>query len=232
MIKQVLDFHQDEHMVKPKLVFISNATELGTIYNKSELETLSTFCKSNNLYLYLDGARIGTAVMSKQSDLTLVDITKLVDIYYIGGTKNGALFGEAIVIINDKLKENFRYHLKQRGALLAKGRSIGIQFQELFKNDLYFTLAEHANKMAYNLTEGISKLGLKFLTASNTNQIFPILPNKIISQLEELYGFYIWNKIDQDNSAIRLVTSWATKKEIVDEFIKDLTRIQKQTSVL
>ena len=170
--------------------------------------------------------------MSKQSDLTLVDITKLVDIYYIGGTKNGALFGEAIVIINDKLKENFRYHLKQRGALLAKGRSIGIQFQELFKNDLYFTLAEHANKMAYNLTEGISKLGLKFLTASNTNQIFPILPNKIISQLEELYGFYIWNKIDQDNSAIRLVTSWATKKEIVDEFIKDLTRIQKQTSVL
>lgn len=221
-IKEVLEFHTDEHMAKPRVVFISNSTELGTIYTKDDLQKLSDFCIENDLYLYLDGARLGSALMVNGSDLTLPDVANLVDIFYIGGTKNGALLGEAILIVNKKLQENFRYHLKQRGALLAKGRVLGIQFLELFKDDLFFQLAKHANKMAAKLTQEIKSMGFKFLTDSPTNQIFPILPNKIISKLQENYGFYIWKKIDEENSATRLVTSWATKEEAVDEFLSDL----------
>ncbi len=143
-IKSVLENHSDEHMVKPKMVFISNSTELGTIYKKAELEEISKFCKENNLYLHLDGARLGSALTSRDNDLTLDELSSLVDIFYIGGTKNGALLGEAIVINNDRLKEDFRYHIKQKGAMLAKGKVLGIQFVELFKNDLFFELANHA----------------------------------------------------------------------------------------
>lgn len=221
-IKEVVEFHTDEHMVKPKVVFISNSTEVGTIYTKDDLSKLSAFCRENNLYLYLDGARLGSALMVDGSDLILPDVAKLVDIFYIGGTKNGALLGEAIVIVNEKLQENFRYHMKQRGALLAKGRVLGIQFLELFKDDLFFQLAKHANKMAAKLTQEIKGMGFKFLTDSPTNQIFPILPNSIISKLQEDYGFYVWKKIDEENLAIRLVTSWATKEEAIDNFLSDL----------
>lgn len=221
-IQAVISSHEDEHMVKPKVVFISNSTEVGTIYKKAELESISQFCRQNNLYLYLDGARLGSGICSKESDLALTDITKLVDIFYIGGTKNGALLGEAIVITNKDLQVNFRYHLKQRGALLAKGRVLGVQFIGLFTNNLYFDLAKHANVMAEKLTIGIKDLGFNFLTNSTTNQIFPIFPNSLIEELKKQYGFYIWSKSDDDNSSIRLVTSWATKEEKVDEFISDL----------
>lgn len=221
-IKSVIDFHQDEHMVKPRLVFISNSTELGSIYKKKELEELSSFCKKNGLFLYLDGARLGSALTSQENDLTLSELSKLVDIFYIGGTKNGALLGEAIIINNNKLKENFRFHLKQKGALLSKGRVIGIQFLELFKDDLFFELGKHANLMASKLAEGIKKSGYKFLTKPVSNQIFPILPNKLIEKLNKRYGFYGWSKIDDKKSAIRLVTSWATKEEFVDKFISEL----------
>lgn len=224
-VKEVVEFHSDEHMVKPKVVFISNSTEIGTVYTKEELKKLFKFCKENNLYLYLDGARLGSALTIKNSDLTLADVAELVDIFYIGGTKNGALIGEAIVIVNKNLQDNFRNYLKQRGALLAKGRLLGIQFLELFKDNLYLKLAEHANKMANKLAEEMKNLGFNFLADSPTNQIFPILPNKIISQLEKDYGFYIWKKIDEENSCIRLVTSWATKEEAVDSFIKDLREL-------
>lgn len=227
-IKEIVELHEDEHMVKPRVVFISNATEVGTVYTKSELESLSKYCKENGLYLYLDGARIGSALTSDGADLTLADITRLVDIYYIGGTKNGALLGEAIVIVNKDLQSEFRRHLKQRGALLAKGRILGVQFQELFKNNLFLQLAEHSNKMAAKLAEGIKKLGIDFLTNSTTNQIFPILPDSVIKPLQELYGFYVWSKADGNRSSIRLVTSWATKKEAVDEFLSDLERLTKE----
>lgn len=221
-IDELFKAHTDEHMVKPKVVFVSNSTELGTIYKKDELKKISDYCKQNNLYLYLDGARLGSAIMSSESDLNLEDICNLVDMFYIGGTKNGALLGEAIVIVNPSLKENFRYHLKQRGALLAKGRLIALQFIALFTNNLFFKLADSANKKAEKLSIGLRKMNFKFLTESTTNQIFPILPNHIIEELKKIYGFYIWEKIDENNSAIRLVTSWATMDENVDMFLNDL----------
>lgn len=224
-IKAVLDAHTDEHMVKPRLVYISNPTEIGSIYTKNELEQLSQFCKINNLYLYVDGARLGSALCSVENDLQMSDLGKLVDAFYIGGTKNGALLGEALVICRDSLKDDFRFHLKQKGALMAKGRLLGIQFQELFEDGLYFDLAKHANTMADLLKNEISNAGYKFLIHSPTNQIFPILPNWLIEELQKNYSFYIWAKIDADSSAIRLVTSWATKEEAVVAFITDLKNL-------
>lgn len=223
-IKEVLNSHSNEHVVKPKLVYISNPTELGTIYTKKELKNLSEFCKSNNLILYADGARLGSAICVKETDLTLSDMCNFTDAFFIGGTKNGALLGEALVIKNENLKEDFKYHIKQKGALLAKGRLLGIQFEELFTDNLYFELANHANEMANLLSKGLKEANCKFLIDSPTNQIFPILENKIIKRLEKKFNFYTWKKIDDNYSAIRLVTSWATKKEAVLEFINELKK--------
>lgn len=222
LIQKVVDAHTDEHMVQPKLVYISNSTELGTLYTKLELEELHKCCKRNNLLLYLDGARLGSALVSEESDLTLTDIANLVDAFYIGGTKNGALFGEALVICNDYLKEDFRYSIKQKGGLLAKGRLLGIQFEELFKDDLFFELAKHANNMAILLKNTLKEKGYEFLTDSSTNQQFPILPNDIIKKLSENYSFNVERVIDEKYTAIRLVTSWATDEASVLKFIEDL----------
>ncbi|WP_066064813.1 threonine aldolase family protein [Neobacillus soli] len=223
-VKAVLDAHIDEHMVKPKLVYISNSTEIGSIYKRSELKQLSDFCRENNLLLYMDGARLGSALCSKENDLQLSDLPVLVDAFYIGGTKNGALIGEALVICRDSLKEDFRYHLKQKGAMLAKGRLLGIQFLELFRDNLFFDLAMHANKMAEMLIDGLNQANIKFLTPSPSNQIFPVLPNALITELESKYAFHIWEKVDSEHSAIRLVTSWATKEEMVEAFIEDIRK--------
>lgn len=223
-IKQALDAHNDEHMVKPKLVYISNPTEIGSIYKKRELEQLSQFCKNNKLFLYVDGARLGSALCATENDIELYDLSMLVDAFYIGGTKNGALMGEALVICRDSLKEEFRFHMKQKGALLAKGRVLGVQFVELFRENLYFELAQYANDMAGLLRDEINRGGYAFLTNSPSNQIFPIFPNWLITQLQEKYSFYIWEQVDAQHSAIRLVTSWATKKEAVLEFIEDMKK--------
>ncbi|MFT5872090.1 MAG: threonine aldolase [Clostridium sp.] len=221
-IKMAIDEHNDEHMVKPKMVYISNPTEIGSIYKKKELEELSNCCRENNMILYMDGARLGSALCSKENDIELSDLPKLTDAFYIGGTKNGALMGEALVICSDSLKQDFRYHIKQKGGLLAKGRLIGIQFLELFKDDIYFELAKHANDMAELLIKGISDCGYGFLIHSPTNQIFPILSSRVIEKLCQKYSFYIWQKVDNDNSAIRLVASWATKEEDIKSFIDEL----------
>ncbi|WP_088187379.1 aminotransferase class I/II-fold pyridoxal phosphate-dependent enzyme [Desulfosporosinus sp. FKA] len=221
-IKSVLDLHTDEHMVKPKLVYISNPTEIGSIYSKKELEEISVCCQENNLFLYMDGARLGSALCSDENDLELSALADLVDAFYIGGTKNGALLGEALVICRESLKEDFRFHMKQKGAMLAKGKVLGIQFLELFKDDLYFDMARHANAMASLLRDEITKAGFNFLVHSPSNQIFPILPDRIISELQKNYAFYVWSKVDLDHSSVRLVTSWATKEEEVLAFIKDL----------
>ncbi len=221
-IKEVVIAHSDEHMVKPRVVFISQSTEIGTMYSKAELEALSEVCKQHALYLYMDGARLGSALTAQGADVNLVDVARLVDAFYIGGTKNGALLGEAIVLVNPDIQTNFRYHLKQRGALLAKGRVIGVQFLELFTNDLYFQLATQANTMAGILKQGITDQGYSFLTESTTNQIFPILPNAVLDTLQPDYGYYIWEKQANDRSAIRLVTSWATKEAAVQSFLTDL----------
>jgi threonine aldolase len=222
----VLEAHADEHMVKPKLVYISNSTEIGSIYTKSELEQLRNFCDEQKLFLYMDGARLGSALCSDENDLKLSDLPSLVDAFYIGGTKNGALLGEALVICRDSLKEDFRYHMKQKGALLAKGRLLGIQFMELFRDDLFFELAAHANKMAAMLRDELSKSSITFLTHSASNQIFPILPNALISELQKNFSFHIWEKGESGFSAIRLVTSWATREEAVTAFIDELKRHQ------
>ena len=226
-ILSVLTKYNNEHVVKPKLVYISNSTEIGTIYTKSELENLSQVCNENNLMLFMDGARLGSAITCRENDLTLEDISKLTDIFYIGGTKNGALLGEALVICNKNLQDDFRYNLKQKGAMLAKGRLLGIQFIELFKDDLFFEIGKHENDMADILREGINNLGYDFFVNSPSNQIFPILNNNVLNELEKYYGFSIWEKIDENKSAIRLVTSFATKKEVCEEFIKVLARIKR-----
>lgn len=225
MVKSVLNIHTDEHMVKPKLVYISNPTEIGTIYTKAELESLSNFCRKNNLILYMDGARLGSALCSDENDLQLSDLGRLTDAFYIGGTKNGALLGEALIICKDSLKEDFRFHMKQKGAMLAKGKILGIQFLELFKDDLYFDLARHANKMADLLKNSINTMDYRFLINSPSNQIFPIFPNRIIEKLQEKYSFYIWSEIDEHNSSVRIVTSWATREDAVSAFIEDLKNL-------
>jgi len=221
-IKAMVETHTREHMVKPRLVFISQSTEIGSVYTKAELVVISDYCKNNGLYLYLDGARLGAGLNSHACDLSYADVAELVDVFYIGGTKNGALFGEAIVICNDDLKQDFRYHLKQKGALLAKGASVGVQFETLFENNLYDELAKHAYDMAMELANGIKEQGYEFLCDVETNQIFPIFPAELTEKLRGLYDFHDW----QQTGAIRLVTSWATPKSIVDEFLEDLKKLR------
>ncbi len=223
-IQEALDFHTDEHMVKPKLAYISNSTEIGTVYGKGELEALSKICRANQLYLYMDGARLGSALTAQGNDLDLKAIAQLVDAFYIGGTKNGALIGEALVLCRQVLQEDFRFIMKQRGAMLAKGRLIGMQFLELFRDDLFFDLARHANSMAELLREGCAQAGLDFLTYSPSNQVFPILPNALIAKLQSKYDFYVWTQVDDQHAAIRLVTSWATKEEAVRGFLEDMNK--------
>lgn len=221
-VKAVVDEHIDEHMVKPRMVYISQPTEVGTIYNKKEIESLKKVCEDKNLIFYIDGARLASALTCEVNDLSLEDICKVADAFYIGGTKCGAYLGEALVIKKNELKENFRYNIKQRGALLAKGRLIGIQFRELFKDNLYYKLGEYANSMAMILKNGLKERGYNFLVETYTNQIFPILAKKDLERLREKYDFVIWSKIDEEYYAIRLVTSWATKKEKIEVFLKEL----------
>lgn len=221
-IQSVLDAHYFEHMVAPKLVFISNSTEIGTIYTAKELSELYNFCKTNNLFLYIDGARLGAAITATNSELTYANIAANCDAFYIGGTKNGCLLGEALVITNDRLKSHMRYQMKHRGALLAKGRIFGLQFQTILENDLYLDIARHTNEMAKMLSDGLKKLGFKFLIKPETNQIFPIFSMEIIKQIEADYGFYIWETIDSETACIRLVTSWQTKSSDIEHFLKDL----------
>lgn len=222
-IEEVLESHSAvPHMVKPKLVYISNATEIGAVYSKSELEGLSNYCKKNNLYFFVDGARLGSALCSTKSDLSLEDLAELTDVFTVGGTKNGALLGEAIVINQSLMLDDFNIHIKQRGGLLAKGRILGIQFHELFKDDLYFKLAQFANDMAEKISCGFESKGHALSAETQSNQIFLILPNTLIKNLQKSFSFYVWSKHDADNSVVRLVTSWATDEAQVDALIEAL----------
>jgi len=224
-ISSVVAGHGDEHMVKPRLVYLSQPTEVGTIYSRQEMQQISQFCRQNRLLLFVDGARLGSALCAAGNDLGLPALAELTDAFYIGGTKNGALLGEALVICQDSLKEDFRFHMKQKGALLAKGRLIGIQFLTLFTDDLYFTLAAHANRLADRIRQAIDQAGYRYLTDSPSNQIFPVLPNRIIDELLKEYSFYVWEKVDTEHSAIRLVTSWATPETAVDGFLAKLREL-------
>lgn len=219
-IEPVLQGHSSEHMVKPAMVYISNPTELGTIYTQEELDALFLFCQKKKLALYLDGARLGNAIMTKNSGLSLSGIYRSTDAFFIGGTKNGALLGEALIFSNQEKAQNLRYLIKQRGAMLAKGRILGIQFEELFRDDLYFQLAAHANAMAQRLAEELGKSGCQLLLSSPTNQIFPIFRKEHIHRLEKEFSFYLWQDVDTDHAAIRLVTSWATQPETIEHFLR------------
>ncbi len=225
LIEPLLNKFPKYHTVKPRAVYISNSTEIGTLYTKQELTRLSEFCKLNNLLLFLDGARLASALMAESNDLNMEDIAKLTDIFYLGGTKCGALLGEAVVITDEELKTDFSYHVKQRGAMMAKGRLLGIQFVQLLQNDLIFQLAKHANVMASKIAQIIKILGYSFLTESDTNQIFPILPNRVIEQLKMKYDFFVWESVNTDHSAVRIITSWITPEEKVDQFIQDLSML-------
>lgn len=226
-IEQVVIDHSDEHVTKPRMVFISNSSEFGTIYSKQELIDISNMCRKHNLYLYMDGARLASALTAINNDLTLQDIANLVDIFYIGGTKNGALLGEAMVIINDELKPNFRYLLKQHGSMLAKARIIGIEFITLFENNLYFELAKNANNMAQQLNEFFKSKGIQMYMESSTNQIFPILENGLIDRIRTKYSFENWCKYDEHHTVVRFVCSWATKQENIDNFKNDFEQFIK-----
>ena len=218
-IDEAMAYHEDEHFVKPKMVYITNSTELGTIYTKAELLEIREHCDKYNLYLYLDGARLASGLTAPENHLTIEDIASLTDAFYIGGTKNGALFGEALVLLNPALKPDFRHILKQKGGMLAKGRLLGIQFEELFRENLYFELGEHANKMAELLRNGLLSKRYEFLTDSKTNQMFPIFSNEIVAFLEEQVSFEKEGKVDEQHQCIRFVTSWATQESDIEKLL-------------
>lgn len=224
-VKPFLNKARGHHTVRTRAVYISNSTELGTVYTKQELTALSVFCRANDLILFMDGARLAMALTAPSNDMALADIAALTDVFYIGGTKCGALLGEAIVIVNPALQKDFHYHLKQRGALTAKGRTLGIQFDCLLSNNLIFDLAAHANRMAAKLSAAFAAKGFSMLMESDTNQIFPVLPNELIRQLQADYAFLVWDIVDTDRSAVRLITSWATPEAAVEEFIKNLNNL-------
>ncbi len=212
----------DEHMVQPKMVYISNPTELGTIYSKAELVELYDTCKKRGVYLFVDGARMGYGLMCKANDLTLSDIAANCDVFYIGGTKVGALFGEAVVITNPALQADFRYNIKQHGGMLAKGRLLGIQFETLFENGLYFEIAKHAMDMAEQIHDGLEEMEIPFAVESPTNQIFAIMPDTLTQKLKEKYVLEYQNRYDSTHSVMRICTSWATTQENVTAFLKDV----------
>ncbi len=216
-----------EHMVQPKLVYISNPSEYGTLYSLAELEALSETCHKLGLYLFLDGARLGYGLAAKGYDVTLADIARLCDVFYIGGTKVGALFGEAVVITNPILNEDFRYLIKQHGGMLAKGRLLGVQFDALMTDNLYFEISAYADALAEKLRAAFDECGVPYLIPSITNQIFPILPDTVLESLSKAYCFTEMERMDETHRAVRFCTSWATKEENVDALCADLKRLCK-----
>ena len=211
-----------EHIVQPKMVYISNPTELGTIYSKAELTEISRVCREHKLYLFMDGARLGYGLTARGNDLTMADIARLCDVFYIGGTKVGALFGEAVVFSDPELSRDFRYLIKQRGGMLAKGRLLGVQFSALLEDGLYFQIAKKANLLADKIRETLDSLGYTYLVPGVTNQIFPILPDAVLEKLEEDFTFSEQERVDESHRAVRFCTSWATTEENVDALCQAL----------
>ena len=215
--------------VKPRMVFISQSTEVGTVYSEAELRRLREKCDEYNLILYCDGARLGSALAC--SDVTLPILAELCDAFYIGGTKNGALFGEAMVIVNETLQPDFRYIAKQRGGMLEKGWLLGIQFEVMMKDSLYERCGEHATKMAMILKDGLKKSNVEFSFDSPSNQQFCIIDNRILEELKRDFDWEVVNKIDENRTEIRLVTSWNTKESDVRAFLKKFAEIIERKKI-
>lgn len=219
--------HEDgpEHMVQPGMVYLSFPTEIGTIYSHDELKAIRTVCNKYDLPLFVDGARLGYGLCSPECDLTLPQLAQLADVFYIGGTKVGALFGEAVVIMNETLKRDFRYSIKQHGGMLAKGRLLGLQFATLFTGNLYFDIAQHAIDEAMRIKAALQAKGFGFLIDSPTNQQFPIFTDTQIATLSEHFMLSLWQRIDESHTAMRICTSWATKTESTDALIRAIENL-------
>ena len=222
LIQSVWDAHSGPHMVQPAMVYISNSTENGAVYTRAELFALSNLCKKLGLMLYMDGARLGYALSSPASDLTLEDIARACDAFSIGGTKVGALLGEAVVLTNDRLKTDFRYMIKRQGAMLAKGWLLGLQFEVLFTDRLYFTIAKNAVNQALHIAKALEVCGSFFLSPPVSNQIFPLLPDSALEALGRRYCFEAWAPSEGGKTPVRICTSWATSDTHVEELIRDL----------
>ena len=222
------DYYADdnhEHMARPGMVYISHPSEYGTLYSKAELEALSSVCKTYEIPLFMDGARLGYGLMSKDTDITLPDIAKLCDVFYIGGTKVGALCGEAVVFTKKNKPLHFITSVKKRGALLAKGRLLGVQFDTLFTDDLYFKISKHAIQMAEKLKEIVRDCGLEFYLESPTNQQFVVLENEKLKKLKEKVAVGFWEKYDDTHTVIRFATSWSTTEEdlkALDQILRNM----------
>ncbi|MBR6917605.1 MAG: low specificity L-threonine aldolase [Clostridia bacterium] len=212
----ISDFYAEpsyEHMVFPGMVYISHPTEYGTLYSKSELEAISKVCRGYDIPLFLDGARLGYALMSYDTDVSLSDIADLCDVFYIGGTKVGALCGEAVVFTKGNKPRRFMTMVKQHGAMLAKGRLLGVQFDTLFTDGLYFEISRHAIDMAHRIKEIFSSRGYEFFIDSPTNQQFVILDNAVMDKVREAVAFEVWEKYDASRTVVRFASSWSTTED-------------------
>lgn len=223
-IRSCFKTHTDEHMVMPKMVYISESTEAGTVYTKEEIKAIYDLCKELGMYLFIDGARLGVAIDT--GVVSIDDLAHYSDVFYIGGTKNGAPLGEAIVIVNDELKDYFRYSIKQNGGMYSKGFIAGICFEELFNDNLYFDLAHNSNECAKYLAKGLEKLGIGLKYPCITNQIFPVVSNALYEKLLDLVLFELWEDLG-DKKVIRFVCNFSTKKEEIDKFLTDLGNLHE-----
>lgn len=219
-IREIVAGHTDEHMVSPALVYISQTTELGTVYKLSELEAISICCRELGLYLYIDGARLGSALTSADADINLADLARLSDAFTIGGTKNGLLFGEALILINQAWQKDFRFQIKHFGGMLAKGFLTGLQFEVLFEDNLFFKLARHANDQAGEIAKQLQQLGVSFYAKPESNQLFPIVSRQHAEALAKSFSFSEQQALNEDEVALRFVTSWATGDEAVKALIE------------
>ena len=219
-IEDVLIFHEDEHYVLPKAIYISDSTETGLVYTKEELQALRACCNEHGLYIYLDGARLPMALSSEKNDVSFEDLPQICDAFYLGGTKCGAMFGEALVIVNDALKEDMRFLIKQRGALLAKGRLMGVQFDALLEGGLYLDLGDQAVRMATQLAKGIAGKGYEFYLPQESNMVFPMFPKEQAEFLATKVMFETYPVVTDTHQCIRLVTSWGTTQEEIKAFLE------------
>ena len=201
-----------EHTPQPKMVYLSMSTELGTVYTLSELEAIAAVCRAYNLYLYMDGARLGYALASRGCDVTMPDLARLCDAFYIGGTKQGAMFGEAVVISNPAIAEDFRYLIKQRGGMLAKGWLMGLQFEALLEDDVYWKAAAYANALADEIRQTLAACHYPMPVNSPTNQVFCVMPDEVLAELAKDFLFTEWTRVDKGHRMIRFCTSWSTQE--------------------
>lgn len=230
-VEQLMESHQSQedpaHEVQPKMVYISYPTELGTLYTRQELEAMHRVCRQYGLYLFLDGARLGYGLTAKDCDVNLQDLARMCDVFYIGGTKVGAMFGEAVVIANPELAGDFRYMIKRQGGMLAKGWLLGLQFEALLEDGLYFRIAQKANDQADRIRKTLEEAAVPVLVPGSTNQIFPILPVSTLKNLSQKVLYTDMGPVDETHRAIRLCTSWSTGDEAVEELCRLLEAAKK-----